>query len=69
MLIVFKIQFKDKKLAKENVMYRKVDHSDNIDIIHTGKFSMRTYVIYVTRVLTKALFHQQLANGKSQKLH
>ncbi|XP_024892800.1 dual oxidase 2-like [Temnothorax curvispinosus] len=35
-LIGFKIQFKDKKSAKENVMYRKVDHSDNIGIIHTA---------------------------------
>lgn len=67
-LIVFKIQFKDKKSAKENVAYRKVEHSDDIDIIHTGKFSTSMRVSYCTLcTLTKILCHKQLASGKSQK--
>ncbi|XP_036145613.1 dual oxidase 2 [Monomorium pharaonis] len=56
--IVFKLQFKEKKSAKENV--RKVEHSDNIDIIHTAsewqepKTSLRR-VILVPNVRRKQL--------------
>ncbi|EFN70161.1 Dual oxidase [Camponotus floridanus] len=57
-LIVFKIQLKEKKSMRESI--KKVDHSDNIDIIHTAsewqepKAALR-YVILMPNIRKKQL--------------